>query len=476
MADYDSRLLLISEDEFRKLNFQQNPDQKQALVDDDLDVLDNLGINEEGFVTVPDYVRDKILSRDPNKFRTDPTLRYADISKGIDSKNIKVKNKKFNLIATKIFEDENTIRYNVVIENEDENCLVIDSIIQIAGTDFSLVDTTTNISENEKLLKSTVNSSGISFDKNAVTSFVKKYKPNFETLQSSIGNIPFTVATPDFLNQIDSKSVPLCPKNLTAKTGPSPSSGNTDPVNPEQYNINKQGLLPYQVAVINEATKWANFCELNKDDWPVTRFIKQKDGQIQQLSDLSLVKLMNKYQKFRKGLYWCCAFQHSIIAAGLENANLKNHPFYDLCSGNDSLDMGVGSSYQYAKQHGLLVPYPVPGCPAYFYKNGKPQHCILILEVRTATGKQDAVYDCVTIEGNSTPNINVPAQYAGGGSKIMGADAGVGGKLFYRASGGGLELRYTTGPYKFMGCAVPKDVQAKANGNYDIFITGNINY
>lgn len=476
MADYDSRLLLISEDEFRKLNFQQNPDQKQALIDDELDVLDNLEVNEEGFVTVPDKIRDKILSSDPNKFRTDPTLRYADISKGIDSKNIKVKNKKFNLNVNKVFEDEDIIRYNVVIENNDENCLVLDSIIQIAGTDFSLVDTETNVSENEKLLKSTVASNGISTDKNAITSFVKKYNPNYETLQSSIGSIPFTILTPDFLNQVDSKSIPLCPKNTTVTTGPSVSTGNGGTITPEQYTINKQGLLPYQVAVINEATKWANFCELNKDDWPVTKFVKQKDGSVQQLSDLSLVNLMKKYQKFKKGLFWCCAFQHSIIASGLENANLTNHPFYDLCSGNDSLDMGVGSSYQYAKQHGLLVPYPVPGCPAYFYKDGKPQHCILILEVRSVTGKQDAVYDCVTIEGNSTPNINVPAQYAGGGSKIMGAETGVGGKLFYRAADGGLELRYTKMSYKFMGCAVPKDVQSKANGNYDIFITGNINY
>jgi hypothetical protein len=64
MADYDSRLLLLNEDEFKKLNFQQNPNQKQSLIDDEPDELDTLEINEEGFVVVPDERRNLILSED----------------------------------------------------------------------------------------------------------------------------------------------------------------------------------------------------------------------------------------------------------------------------------------------------------------------------------------------------------------------------------------------------------------------------
>lgn len=467
MADYDSRLLLISEDELKKLNFQQNPNQKQALQDEDPDILDTLEINEEGFVVVPDERRDLIFSEDPQKFRTDNNRRFVDVGTSVDSTNITVTNKKFNVRISKTFEDNDIIRYSVVIENTDENCLVVDSVVQIAGTDLSLVNTETNISEDEELLKGSLSQVGISTNKTAITDFVKKYRPDFDTLQSSIGNIPFDVLLPDFLDQVDARSLVLCPENSNF----SDESQDKGEVSPEQYKINKAGLLPIQIAVIDEAPNWVGYQELKTksgkgDNWPVNRVIKTSGGGFEEYPDTKCVEQMKKYQNYQRGEPWCAAFTHMIVARAAEKIS---NPFlrYIKPSG---LNKGTASSYNYAKQNGLLVKSLVPGCPAYFVNGKGEHHTILILEVRTASGKAGYAFDCKTIEGNTGTEANFPTRY-NGSSRISGGRAGYGGKIFKRQ---GDELYI--GKYKFLGCAVPKEVQEKANGNYSIFITGNINY
>jgi hypothetical protein len=474
MADYDSRLLLLSEDEFKKLNFQQNPNQKQSLIDDEPDDLDTLEVNEEGFVVVPDERRNLVLSEDPDKFRTDPNKRrYADLVNGVDSKNINVTNKNFNLKVYKTFEDDDTIRFNVVIENIDDNCLIIDSVVQIAGTDLSLVDSQTNISEDEKLLNGTVSTSGISTEKNSVTNFVKKFRPDFDNVQSAVGNIPFNVIIPDFLEQVDSKSVILCPQNTRIEEETNESNSNSKrTVNSEQYQINKKNLLPIQSAVIDEAVNWGGYYEIGTNNWPVTRLVKNSNGQFDEYGDTKLVEIMKKYQKWVKGTAWCAAFAHSIIGNAIEKIN---NPFLRYIT-NRNLNPGVAPSYSFAKKNGLLVNQLVPGCVAYLGKRstGSPAHAILILEVRTASGKPSYAFDCKTIEGNSSTEKGVPGKY-GGASRLSGHKPGIGGKVF-KQEGNRLVTGSPEKGFVFLGCVVPTEVQQKANGDYSIFITGNVNY
>lgn len=473
--DYTERLINLDEADLKKINSQQNPNQKQALLDDEPDELDTLYVNEEGFVVVPEERRNLVLSNDPDKFRTDPNQRrYADLVNGVDSKHINVTNKNFNLKVNKVFEDDDTIRYNIVIENIDDNCLVIDSIVQIAGTDLSIVDAQTNISEDEKLLNGTVSGNGISTDKLSVTNFVKKYRPDFDTVQSAVGSIPFNLLIPDFLEQVDSKSVILCPQNTKIEEETNESNTNEKrTVNPEQYNINKKNLLPIQAAVIDEAVNWSGYYELGNTNWPVTRLIKNSNGAFDEYSDTKLVEIMKKYQKWVKGTAWCAAFAHSIIGNAIEKIN---NPFLNYIT-NRNLNPGVGPSYNFAKRNGLLVNYLVPGCVAYLgkrSKNGAPAHAILILEVRTASGKPSYAFDCKTIEGNSSTEKGVPGKY-GGASRLSGHKAGVGGKVFKR-EGNQLVTGSPEKGFVFLGCVVPKEVQQKANNDYSIFITGNINY
>lgn len=474
MADYDSRLLLLSEEEFKKLNFQQNPNQKQALIDDEPDNLDTLDVNEEGFVVVDEQRRNLVLSDDPDKFRTNPNQRrYADLANGVDSKHINVTNKNFNLKVNKVFEDDDTIRYNIVIENIDDNCLVIDSVVQIAGSDLSLVDTQTNVSEDEKLLNGTVSTNGISTDKTSVTNFVKKYRPDFDTVQSSVGSIPFNLLIPDFLEQVDSKSLILCPQNTKIEEETNESNTNSKrTVNSEQYNINKKNLLPIQSSVIDEAVKWAGYYEIGTNNWPVTRLIKNSNGTFDEYSDTKLVEIMKRYQKWVKGTAWCAAFAHSIIGNAIEKFN---NPFLNYIT-NRNLNPGVAPSYNFAKRNGLLVNYLVPGCVAYLGKRstGNPAHAILILEVRTASGKPSYAFDCKTIEGNSSTEKGVPGKY-GGASRLSGHKPGVGGKVF-KQEGNRLVTGSPEKGFVFLGCVVPKEVQQKANNDYSIFITGNVNY
>jgi hypothetical protein len=474
MADYDSRLLLLSEEEFKKLNFQQNPNQKQSLLDDEPDDLDSLDVNEEGFVVVPEERRNLVLSDNPDKFRTDPNKRrYADLVNGVDSKHINVINKNFNLKINKVFEDDETIRYNIVIENIDDNCLVIDSIVQIAGTDLSIVDAQTNISDDEKLLNGTLSGNGVATDKTSVTNFVKKYRPDFDTVQSAVGSIPFNVLIPDFLEQVDSNSLILCPQNTKIEEETNESNTNSKrTVNSEQYNINKKNLLPIQSLVIDEAVKWGGYYEIGSNNWPVTRLVKNSNGTFDEYTDTKLVEIMKKYQKWVKGTAWCAAFAHSVIGNAIEKLN---NPFLNYIT-NRSLNPGVASSYNFAKRNGLLINYPVPGCAAYLGKRstGSPAHAIVILEVRTASGKPSYAFDCKTIEGNSSTEKGVPGKY-GGASRMSGHKPGVGGKLFKREG-----TRLVTGTpekgFVFLGCVVPKEVQQKANNDYSIFITGNVNY
>jgi hypothetical protein len=467
MADYDSRFLLLSDDEFKRLNFQQNPNEKQAIQDEDPDVLDTLELNEEGFVVVPEERRNLIFSQDPDKFRTDPSRRFVDVGVSVDSTNITVKNNKFNLRVSKVFEDDDIIKYNVVLENVDNNCLVIDSVVQIAGTDLSLVNPETRISEDEQLLQGSVGQNGISKNKIAITNFIKKYRPDFDTLQSAIGNIPFEVVIPDFLEQVDARSLVLCPESAQTSDQPTERRG----ISNEQYQVNKAGLLPIQIAVIEEAQNWSGYQELRTrsgrgDNWPVTRVIKNSDGTLQEYADTRCVEQMKKYANHLRGEPWCAAFAHMIVGRACDKIANPFRKYIDP----SRLNKGTKTSADFARKAGLLVNYLVPGCPAYFVNDKGDHHTILILEVRTASGKPNYAFDCKTIEGNTGTEAGIPSRYYGS-SRIAGARPGYGGKIFTRR---GNELYMKK--YRFIGCAVPREVQDKAKGDYSIFITGNINY
>lgn len=460
MADYDSRLLLLSEDELKKLNFNQNPNEKKALEDDDPDILDTLDVNEEGFVIVPPERRAQAFSDDPDKYRFDSDRRYVDVGVSVDSTNITAINKNFKLIINKVFENDDIIKYNITIENDDDNCLVVDSVIQIAGTDLSFVDSQTKISEDEKILNNTRTVNGIVINKQIATNFIKKYRPDFDTLQSAIGNIPFQVELPDFLDQVDSRSLVLCPKNSNVET-----ASNTKIT--ERYNINTAELLPIQAAIVEESKNWAGFLELGLSNWPIYKVKKTGDNQIEEYSDTSLVDKMKKYTSHEKGLAWCASFAHTMVALAAEK--IKHPILSDISS--SKLGRGVIPSYEYAKRNGLLVPYLVPGCPAYGTDGKGKNHAILILEVRKITGnKPDYAFDCITIEGNTSTEKGVPTKYKGS-SRVTGGRPGYGGRIF-KKSGNSLYF----GKFKFLGCMVPKDVQAKANGDYSIFISKTIQY
>lgn len=457
---YENRLNSLSQDQIEKINSQQNPNQKQALIDDDPDLVDELFIDESGFVVVPDEVRIRRFSQNPSSFRTDQSQRSVSIGTSVDSTNITVINKNMKLTVRKISENDDEIRFNVMIQNNDNNCLVIDSISQIAGTDLSKVDPETKISEDEKILKGVGAGPRIITDKTIVTEFIKKYTPNYETLQSSIGNIPFDVELPDFLDQVDARSLALCPKN----------SGVVSNTEDKQQVSKKGNLLPIQLEVINEALKWNNFQETGNDNSPSIKLRKTGDNSYDPYTDLSLIELMKKYQKYEAGNRWCAAYAHSIIGLA---ASRINHPIEKAIT-SGILNKGVEASYIRAKSNGLLVPHLVPGCAAYGQdiKDPSKRHCILILEVRRILNKPGYAFDCVTIEGNSSTEGNIPTKYKNG-VKACGLrrSQGFGGRIFTKR---GNDLYF--GNLRFLGCSVPKDVQEYANGDYSIFISEDVYY
>ena len=459
MADYDSRLLLLSEEEFNALNARSEPNQKQAIIDDDPDVVDTLDVNEDGFVVVPAETRRLFFDANPNSYKTSATRRLLNPGDPFDSTNINVQNKKMNVKVFKESEDDEYITFNVKIENTDSNCLVLDNIVQISGIDYSLVNEQ-NISENEKILNTAPNSTISIITNNTISeNFIKKIIPNYESIQSQL-NAPFTVEVPDFLQQVDAKSIVLCPPG----TGYSPSNSSNEETVPTAISGK---LLPIQAQVIQEAHRWLGFYEKDTgNNNPVVRLIK--NGQYtQQVADTSLVEFMKKETGWSAGQSWCAGFAFSIVKKACRNIG---DPFATTHIGGGKLSLGTLAAAGYAAKKGILVNAFVPGCVALFQRTSEKGHAMIVIDVRKIQNGGQNVYDIVMIDGNTSGESGAPRELNDCSKKSGSHTAG--GKIAKKVGN-----TYYIGKFKFLGCVVPENVQASVpNSNYDIFISNTINY
>lgn len=467
MADYDSRLLLISEEELNALKAKQVPNQKQALIDDDPDELDTLDVNSDGFVVVPEERRVQIFSTNPLYYQTDEQRRtFINTGTPVDSTSINVQNKKMSVVAQIAEETDEYITFTVKIENLDSNCLVIDNMIQIAGIDYSIVDEN-SISENERELGPSIGNAEIRItpDAIAIDRFMGKIIPNYKNIQSQI-NAPFTVDVPPFLQQTDSKSLVLCPAGFGYNTNTTKTDNSATDI-----NSNTKKLSKLQLEFIAEAHRWLGYYDTNntKDghNVPNVRLIKNGTAFVKKHDD-SLIKLMKNGTGWALGLPWCAAFAFSILK---KVCNEIGDPFANAHIKQSGLNNGSVASSRYAASKGLLVKKFVPGCVALFQKSGEKGHTMIIIDVRRISGGTgNQVYDVVTIEGNSSGERGKPTGLSDCSKKSGSPSSG--GKIVEKKGN-----EYFIGDFKFLGCVVPKSIQETVpNGNYDIFISDTIRY
>lgn len=377
--DYDNRKLDVSETEKKSINQQQTKDEKRAAVDGDPDVLDTLSVGSDGLVVVPEYRRDAILNGDPDLFKTNYTPgQYGMKRKGpVDSTNITTKNTGFTITVSK-GETEDEIVYEIEIENTGKNCLFLDQIIAISGTDISNINPDTKKSENEP---KNLPDSGVSLETNDNLEFLKKNVSNIDNLQSQ-ENAPFSVGIPQYLKQKDNQSEPLCATNqkkeeekkdtTEEKKDETQKSEQTEttPSDADLSPVERRKLYPYITAAIEEAGKWMGFYEdlrpefVNKKDRGENKPNIRVDDTGNVVVDTSLMEAMYKYSGFgiNSRAKYCMAFSFMIAYKAAEKSGDTKFIEFLKEAKKQGFSLQTQNLINFAKQKGYYSTVPVPGC------------------------------------------------------------------------------------------------------------------
>jgi len=407
--DYELRQLDIPKSEQNLINRDQVPDQKQSAIDDEPDIIDTLDIGQDGLVVVPEERRNRILSDDPDKFRYNYTPgQYGIPKKGpVDSSNVTVKNTGFSLTATKVSETDGEITYKIKIENTGKNCLYLDQIIEISGTDLSNIDPDTGKSQLEP---PSLPSNGISTSAADNTKFIKNFVSNIENLQSQT-NAPFSVGVPKHLKQKDNQSEPLCstkPKEETQDPVNQPDP-KTDPKPQTAQNATK-----LQTETINEAKNWLGFYEDKRPEaaGSKTKGENKPNTRVDQFGnfvvDTSLMEAMFKYANWPRqgGSQWkyCLAFAFMAAYKAAEAVNDREYLQFLNEAKRNGLSLSSQRFFKFARDKGYVFQTPVPGCIAILQSltNKNLGHAVIVGEQVQLYSLENKKWIFQSIQGNTS--------------------------------------------------------------------------
>jgi hypothetical protein len=475
--DYDKRTTNLSNKEVERINTSQVPNEKESAEDNEPDILDTLSVGSDGLVVVSSERRNQLLSGDGTGFSYNYTPgQYGMPRKGpVDASNITVKNTGFSISVVKSSETDGEIIYKIKIENDGKNCLYLDQIIEISGTDLSNVNPDTKKSQFEP---TNLGTNGVSTNITDNTTFIKNFVSNVDNLQSQT-NAPFSVGVPQHLKQKDNQSEPLCSTNSEKKEE---DKGNNNSENKEQQSdktdskkTEKEGkvdLSKLQIETINESEKWVGFYEDTRSDRPNTKDFGENKPNVRVdetgniIVDTSLMENMFKYAGWSKagGLKWpyCMSFAFMVAYKGALAAGDSEYLKFLDEARKKGLATSTQGFYRYAKEKGFIFQTPVPGCVVILQslKDKSKGHGIIIGKNVEVWALENKKWVFETVQANTSGETGT-ALTEGVFYKTIG----------FKPDGVSIVVSQDGIPYfRYLGCIVPESIR-KQVGETDEILT-----
>lgn len=467
--DYDKRPLQVPKNETEKINSTQTVDEKQSLSDNDPDVLDTLSIGQDGLVVVPSEQRNFLLSNDPNKFRYNYTPGQSGIPRRgpVDASNVTVKNTGFTIVIDKT-ETNDEISYKIKIKNDGKNCLYIDQIIEIGGTDLSNINPDTKKSQNEP---DPLPEIGIILDATKNTTFLKNFVSNTDNLQSQ-NDTPFSVGIPKHLKQKDNQSEPLCSTGKNEKSNTKSDEKKKEEAKEDEATTSdkysRANLSKIQTEIIKEAKSWVGFREDFREEFKKDKSKGENKPNVREDAtgnltvDMSLMDAMNKYagwsKKGGKDNPYCQSFAYMVAYKAAEAAGDTEFLQFLKDAKKEKVAGSTQGFYNFARKRGLVYSTPIQGSIVILQYLTKPQkgHAIIVTDQVQIYALASKKWIFTSVQGNTL------------GESKAALNEGVFEKIPVFK-----EDNVAAGPdpiFKYLGCIIPNSITSNVGKSEDALI------